>query len=194
MAKAVVLSEDAWAEVQNALRRVAALERRVNNIRGYGVTNSRDGVTIRRPIAARSDTDATAMTTVELCAVWLEPDGGSNGSATEDCSITYTMTSQAGIVLGEGCSPQTGRVELTEYVPAPAHSWGIALRVTTGTWILLAAFAEHIKSKRIQVTTTTVWNSTTGQFDVTRRYARTLESEDESTTQTGEFLTCEPPA
>jgi hypothetical protein len=71
-----------------------------------------------------------------LFAVRVTIDGGAAGSATTNCTWTYTVTFDSGYQLGTLMTPQRRRVPLAPYTTTPAGSWGAGFFDKDGVFVL----------------------------------------------------------
>lgn len=74
-----------------------------------------------------------------LFAVRVTIDGGAAGSASADCSWTYTVKTDAGYLLGEEMTPTDCRLPLVPYVTTPNDSWGAGFFDKAGEFVLKCA-------------------------------------------------------
>ncbi len=106
---------------RRAARRIADAVRAVESL-GDPYAGKRPGV-VRNPPQ-------------QLFAVLVSIDGGSAGSITETCSWTYTVETDAGVVLGNELSPQKCRLPNVPYVETPDESWGAGFYDKSGEFVL----------------------------------------------------------
>lgn len=73
--------------------------------------------------------------------VTVEKDGGVAGSASTNCTWTYTIKDLAGTELDTLLSPHRPRYANTIYTQAPDDSYGLAANIG-GAWVLMVAWQE----------------------------------------------------
>ena len=112
--------------------RIRKLERKVNNIRGPGVSHTPDGIIINQP-SNKTDrrSSATTIQPASFLVVALIQDGGSDGyegdidTAPTYCTYTYTIKDPAtNKVLARNVPVSMGRTIAVETYPA---TWGLAV-------------------------------------------------------------------
>ena len=114
-----------------------------------------------------------------LFPVAVTVSGGSAGSPTEDCSLTYTVKDLNGTVLGTDLTPQVERLTNVEYLQPPEDSPAVAYLDSGGNVQLYHVAGEIPKTDRVQVQTQYRIDGPTNKFQVKHRYVRVLEAEDE---------------
>lgn len=89
---------------------------------------------------------ATGMRYAELNSpqlVTVAKDGGVAGSASTNCTWTYTIKDLGGTELDTGLTPHRPRHANAIYTQAPDDSYGLAANIG-GAWVLLVAWQEII--------------------------------------------------
>ena len=124
---------DGWLLSDDAAARVASTVRTVERMPG------------QRPGRRRNSKSAGGVPS-DFVRVMVYMDGGNPGSASEQCSYTYSIyTKDAAIhpdnLLAESLTPDRGRAALGPYIAAPGGSPGIAYKVDD-EWHLLDAVGE----------------------------------------------------
>ena len=93
--------------------------KKVHGMKGVGVINAPDGITITAPDAISPPVPAAA----DLFRVTVATDGGSAGDATTQCSFTYTVTSLGGVELATAKTPTKARPALGVMVVGDDIGW-----------------------------------------------------------------------
>ena len=79
--------------------------------------------------------------TSPLRMVKVVKDGGVAGSASTNCTWTYTISTLSDVELETGLTPHRSRYANTIYTQAPDDSYGQAVKID-GNWVLLVAWQE----------------------------------------------------
>lgn len=114
-----------------------------------------------------------------LFPVLITKDGGVAGSASADCSFTYTVKDLAGVELASGLSPECGRLTKTEYAEPSADSPAVAYRDAAGDLHLYHVAGEVPVTKTVAVVTSFRYDTTTHAFQLKKTAVRVLEKADE---------------
>lgn len=138
------------ATLLHYIRKLPQLFKWVDNlsVKGEGVffKNTPDGATIS--IGTKKDGADGVEVRYRVYVLFVTNDGGSAGSSTTDCTLTYTLKNGAGTTLGTGRTPLKPRYlnpKFCEYTVPAADSIGYGYRDASGNWQLIEAVQEQPK-------------------------------------------------